>query len=110
MRMRRDIGYNHITKLRPGDFANLTALRFLGLETNELRGIPPGVFRGLRGLATLLVYNNYISTWQRAAESNPSVGSFLDSVSVSSRNSTTLGVHRTCPHASEIEFGSDRRS
>ncbi len=51
-----------ITTLKPGDFANLIALRELSLNDNSLEALPAGVFTGLTTLERLTLKNNSLST------------------------------------------------
>ncbi|XP_061406261.1 leucine-rich repeat-containing protein 15-like [Lethenteron reissneri] len=52
---------NQITKLEPGVFDSLTQLTYLSLHTNQLTALPEGVFDRLVNLQQLFLYQNRLS-------------------------------------------------
>ncbi|CBJ31219.1 Hypothetical leucine rich repeat protein [Ectocarpus siliculosus] len=55
------LGYNELTQLPDGVFADLTALRFLYLEENSLTSLPSGAFSGMSLLQRLYLDSNNLS-------------------------------------------------
>ena len=56
-----DLNSNALTALPDGVFAGLTALTGLSLENNQLATLPPGVFAGLTALTTLDLNSNALT-------------------------------------------------
>ena len=57
-----DLSRTGISRLRWGDFANLTNLAVLDLQRNDLRTLPVGVFEDLASLETLYLQSNDLQT------------------------------------------------